>query len=264
MATHIKFLKKSKLRSPILFTGLPGIGLVGKIAVDYLLKELKTEKIGEVYSDSFPPSVHTKGALIELIRDEIFLFKGQKNDFLFLAGPVQPTLDFRMGSAQEHYEFAEQIVKSMKDLGVKQIFTLAGINIGEKRMEKESDVIVAASSKKILDEFDKIGAKVDKKEGLISGAAGLLVGIGQVHGLEGACLMGETNANLVYGDHGAAKKVIELLVKRFGFKVGMSGIAKEAQEIEKAFQQLNKQLQELRERETEEEEKPKGGLSYVR
>lgn len=265
MATHVKFLKKAKLRNPVLFTGLPGIGLVGKIAVDYLLKQLKTEKIAEIYSDSFPPSVHTKTALIELIKDEIFVFRGnKKQDFLFLAGPVQPTLDFRMGSAQEHYEFAEQIVKSMKESGVKQIYTLAGINIGEKRMEKESEVIVAASSKKILEEFEKSGAKVDKKEGLISGAAGLIVGVGQMHGLEGACLMGETNANLVYGDHGAAKKIIELLVKRFSFKVEMSGIAKEAQEIEKAFKQLSKQLQELREREMEDDEKPKGGLSYVR
>lgn len=266
MATRINFLKKKKLNKPILFTGLPGIGLVGKIAVDYLLKQLKTEKIAEIYSDSFPPSVHTKGALIELIHDDLHVFEFKKQHFLLLAGPVQPALDFRIGSAQEHYEFAEQIVKTMKELKVKQVFTLAGINIGDKRMEKESEIVIAASSKKILEEFEKLGCKVDKKEGLISGAAGLIVGLGELQGIEGACLMGETNANLVYGDHGAAKKLIEILVKKFGFKVDMNGIAKEAQNIEKAFQQLNKQLQELREKEMEEEEgeKPKGGLSYVR
>jgi len=46
-------------------------------------------------------------------------------------------------------------------------------------------------------------------------------------------------------------------VKRFGFKVDMSKIEKEASEIENAFTQMVKQLEEN-------DYKPEGGLSYVR
>ena len=42
MPTTIKVLKKKKLSKGIMFAGLPGIGLVGKIVLDYLMKELKT------------------------------------------------------------------------------------------------------------------------------------------------------------------------------------------------------------------------------
>jgi len=258
MATNIVLLKKKALSKPILFVGLPGIGLVGKICVDYLLKQFKTELIGEIYSDSFPPAVHTKAGLVELITDQIFAFKFADRHFLFLAGPVQPALDFRVGSSQEHYDFAEKIVLSMKKLGVKEVFTLAGINIGDKRMETQPNVVVAATSKKLLEEFKALGAKSDQKEGLISGAAGLFLGLAKQHGLEGACLMGETNARLVYGDHGAAKKLLELLIKKFGFKVDMKGIEQEAKNIEAAFERLAAQFEEV------EEKMPPEGPSYVR
>ena len=255
--TKVRFLKQNKFNDAILFTGLPGIGLVGKITVDYLLKQFNAEKVAEITSDSFPPSVHTKGGLVELIKDEIYLYRFKNRDFLFLAGPVQRALAMKNASMAEHYEFAETVISELKKAGLKEVYTLAGINIGEKRMVTEPNVIVAATDEKILDEWKKIGAIYDKPEGLISGAAGLVLGIGKEGGVRGACLMGETNARLVYGDHGAAKKVIELLVKRFGFKVDMSKIEKEASEIENAFTQMVKQLEEN-------DYKPEGGLSYVR
>ncbi|MBN2067613.1 MAG: PAC2 family protein [Candidatus Diapherotrites archaeon] len=257
MSTKVFLQSKKKFKNPVLLTGLPGIGLVGKICVDYFLKQLKTEKIGEIYSDSFPPSVHTKDALVELIKDELHATEHKGRHFLFLAGPVQPSLDFRSG-AIEHYEFAEEIVEAVKKLGVKEVFTLAGLNIGDARMEKQPDVVIAATDKKTLERFTSLGAKADKKEGLISGAAGLILGIAQQQGMQGACLMGETNAKLIYGDHGAAKKLIELIVKAFGFKVEMKGIEREAKNIEKAFEKLAKQFEEA------EEKPPKDGPSYVR
>ncbi len=257
MATKITVLKDVKLKNGVMFTGLPGIGLVGKIAVDYLLKQLKAEKVAEIFSDSFPPSVHTKDSLLELIKDEIYHVSSNGNDFLFLAGPVQPALDVRSPSALEHYEFAEKIAEKAKELGVKEIYTLAGINIGERRMNAEPKIVVAASSKKTLEEFRKLGVKLSKDEGLISGAAGLILGVGKEKGMGGACLMGETNARLIYGDHGSAKKLIELLAKKYGFKIHMGEIEKESREIEKAFTQLSKSLEE-------QEDTGEGGLSYVR
>lgn len=258
MATRVKFLKKAKLKKAVLFTGLPGIGLVGKIAVDYLLRQLKAEKIAEIISDSFPPSVHTKNGLVDLIKDELYHVKSRSEDFLFLAGPVQPALDIRSTSMVEHYEFAQTLVDELGKHGVKEIYTLAGLNIGDRRMVREPNVIIAATNKKILADWRKFGVIADRPEGLISGAAGLILGIAKEEGIEGACLMGETNAKLIYGDQGAAKKIIELLLKKYGFKIDMSKIEKEAKEIELSFNQLAKQF------EGQEEAPPQGGLSYVR
>jgi len=261
LVTKINLLKKKKLNNAVLFTGLPGIGLVGKIAVDYMLKQLKAEKIGEVSSDSFPPSVHTKNSLIELIKDELYHYSYKGKHYLFLAGPVQPSLDVRFGLAHEHYEFAREIVEAVKKMGVKEIFTLAGINVGEKRMNQEPRVVAAATNKKLLADFKKLGAIEGQEEGLISGAAGLILGMALEEGIQGVCLMGETNARLIYGDHSSAKKIIELLTKKFDFKINMDEIGKESKDIEKAFQQLSKQF---REEQKTLEEVPDTGLTYVR
>lgn len=257
MTTDVNFMKEMKFSDAILFTGLPGIGLVGKIAVDYMLKEFKCEKVAEVVSDSFPPSVHTRKGIISLIKDEIYYYSFNDQDFLFLSGPVQPSLDVRMGAMQEHYEFANAIVDSLKQRGLKEINTLAGINVGDKRLVEEPKIVVASTSKKYLDIWKGHGAINDRPEGLISGAAGLILGIGSQKGIDGSCLMGETNAKLIYGDHGSAKKLLEMLTKRYGFKLDMGRIKKEAKEIEKAFTQLSKQFEEP-------EDKPPEGLSYVR
>lgn len=252
----MKFLSDKKFKDAVLFTGLPGIGLVGKICVDYMLKQFKAEKFAEIYSDFFPPSVQTENGLVELIRDEIYYFKNDGRDYLFLAGPVQPTLDAKAGSMENHFEFSRTIVRSMKSRGVVEICTLAGINIGDKRLSQEPRVVVAATSKKKLEEWKKFGAVSDRPVGLISGVAGLLLGLGREEGIEGACLMGETNARMIYGDPGASKKIIEVLMKRYGFKVDLASMDKEAKEIEKAFAELNKQF--------DEPEDTPAHLSYVR
>ncbi|RLG70048.1 MAG: hypothetical protein DRO07_01120 [Candidatus Iainarchaeum archaeon] len=261
MQTTVEFVwKKKKLNKPILFTGLPGIGLVGKIAVDYMLKQFKAKKIANVYSDSFPPSVYIENGVLELIRDELLLYRFKNRDFLFLAGPVQPALDVRFSSLRDHYEFAETIVKTAKALGVKEIYTLAGINIGEARMHRNPNVVIAATDEKILEEFKELGAKINVRGGLISGAAGLILGIGKKHGIKGACLMGETSDKLIYGDHGAAKRLLEILVKRYGFKINMQAIAKEARNIDRAFKQIVAELSARREEIQQLEESP----TYVR
>ncbi len=263
MNTTIEFVwkRKRKLKNGVLFTGLPGIGLVGKIAVDYMLKQFKPKKIANIYSDSFPPSVHVANGLAELIKDELYLYRFKGRDFLFLAGPVQPALDVRYASMHDHYEFASKIVDAVIAIGVKEIYTLAGINIGDARLKRKPRAIVAASDRELLKEFKKLGAKTDMKNGLISGAAGLILGIAAKRGLRGACIMGETSDKLVYGDHGAAKRVLELLIKKFGFELDMNAIAEEAKNIEETFRQIAMELASQAKQEREEDlQRP----SYVR
>jgi uncharacterized protein (TIGR00162 family) len=261
METKIKVLKEVKLNRATMFTGLPGIGLVGKIVVDYLLKEFNAIKIAEIYSDSFPPSVHTRNGVVDLIKDDIYFYSHEDNDYVFLCGPVQPALDLRAGTSQEHYEFARKIVDFSKKIGVGQIYTLAGINVGEGRLGKKPRIICAGTNKQLIDELKADGAVSDQPEGLISGAAGLILGVAKEEGIPGACLMGETTAKLVYGDHGAAKSMLELLTKKFGFQVDMKKIEKESKEIEKAFKQLSKQIEAETKSEGEESDE---SLTYIR
>src|SRR3989338_9172477 len=86
--------KKPKLRNPILIEGLPGIGNVGNVAVDFLIDELKAKKLYEITSHTFTHSVFVnEDNLVELPMIDIYYrkFNGKKNDLILLGGDVQPT-----------------------------------------------------------------------------------------------------------------------------------------------------------------------------
>jgi uncharacterized protein len=268
MLTNIEIIKPLKnLKKPVLFVGLPGIGLVGKIAVDYLVKELtlKPILIGKIYSKSFPPAVHEKNSVLELIYNEIYLYKTKTRDFLFIAGPVQPALGNILNSEQ-HYEFSESISSFAKKQKITEIYTFAGLNIGDKRITNKPKVIGVCTDLKTKDFLEKKKIKnlafQDKnQDALISGVAGLLLGVAyKNYKIPGVCLMGETNSKLTYGDPSSAKQLIEIITEIFKLKVNLKKIDESAKKIEKSFGEISKNLEAL----SQKQEAPTGPNNYIR
>lgn len=54
--------KTPKLTNPLLIEGLPGIGNVGKLAVEHLIDTINAKKFAEIYSKDF----HRKFSLIQM------------------------------------------------------------------------------------------------------------------------------------------------------------------------------------------------------
>ncbi len=52
-----EFCKKPKLKNAIFVEGLPGMGNVGKVVMDFIIDELNARKIYEITSDTFPHTV---------------------------------------------------------------------------------------------------------------------------------------------------------------------------------------------------------------
>jgi proteasome assembly chaperone (PAC2) family protein len=260
MSTRIDIVLKKKLKNPILIAGLPGIGLVGKIAVDYLVSELKAKPVlfAKVYSDSFPPAVHAKNLVLEIIHDEIHVYSSKVRDYLFLVGPVQPVLG-NIPNSQEHYEFAREIASFAKKVGVKEIYTFAGLNIGDQRMKTKPKVACVATDSKTKLNFEKkklstIYFDKDNKDTLISGVAGLLPGIAyQAHKISGACLMGETDSKLITGDPASAKEILEITLKLFpDLNLNLKSIVDSAKKIEESFSKITKDIEKMNQPQKEE------------
>ena len=265
MDTEIKVIKNKKLKKPILFVGLPGIGLVGKIAVDYLVTELKPKSIlfAKVFSNTFPPAVHAKNSVMELISDDIYLYSTKTNDYLFLVGPVQPALN-NIINGEIHYEFSEKLASYFSKIGVKSIYTFAGLNIGDKRIDtKKPKVLVVSTSDKEKSKLQHKKIKnlyfeKDNKDTLISGVAGLLPGIAmEKYKIPGFSLMGETNGKMSFGDHGSAKEILEIIKTLFKLKIDLKKIDVNAKKIKNSFAQITKSIEQINKKES----KP---INYIR
>ena len=120
----IKTGKTPKLNKPILIEGLPGIGNVGKVSVDFVVEEVKATKIFELTSNSMPHSVFVNEQnLVELPTISVYYKKFGRQDFLFVAGDAQPIDEI------SSYEFSHTVLKLLKNFKGNEIITLGGIGL---------------------------------------------------------------------------------------------------------------------------------------
>ena len=226
--------KKPKLNDPLLIEGLPGIGNVGKLAVEHLIDSIKAKKFAELYSKDFPPQVFISSqGTIELVNNEFYYWKAKKKnqrDLVLLTG------DYQGLSSQGQYELVEKILDIAEELGVREMFTLGGYGLGQD--VDEPQVLCAATNRNLVKKMKQFGAVFKKNEpgGGIVGASGLLLGLGQLRGIEGTCFMGETPGYLV--DPKSAKAILKILVKITNLDVNLQALERKAKEIEQIAQQL--------------------------
>ena len=239
--------KIPKLKQPILIEGLPGIGNVGKLAVEHLIDSIKAVKFADIYSKDFPPQVFINSdGTTELVKNELYYWKAKnknQNDLVLLTG------DYQGLSSRGQYELVEKILDIMEKLGVKEMFTLGGYGLGQEI--KEPKVLCATTDIELVKRMKKYGAVFKKNEpgGGIVGASGLLLGLGKIRGLKGVCIMGETPGYLV--DPKSAKAVLKILMKATNVEIKLTALEKKAKEIEQIAQQL-KEMEGIPSEKTEE------------
>ncbi len=221
----IKYCKEPELSNVTLIEGLPGVGNVGKIAADYLADHEKAEKFAEIYSRYFPPQVLIdKEGVVKLVRNELWYLKRKEGDIVFLLGDNQAV------SSEGQYLLAEACLEALDKFDMKYIFTLGGYGIG-KVVEKPR-VLGAATDKDMVKRLKDLGVEFSEDEPAngIVGASGLLLGLGKLRGISGACLMGETSGYLL--DPKSAKIILDVLGKLLGMKIDMSDLDEKVDHLE--------------------------------
>jgi hypothetical protein len=264
MATKIVELEKPKLKNPLFIEGLPGVGNVGRIAAGYLAEELGAKKFAELYSSHFMPFVllHQSSA-VHVLKNEFYYWKATKKgqrDLIILIGDSQSV------DPEGHYEIVEVVLDYLEKIGVKEMFTLAGLSIGEQA--KEPKVIGAVSDIGMIDKYKTYGIDFDagSKVGTIVGAAGLLLGLGRVRGMRSLCLLGETVGFPIIPDHRSAEALLKILIKILKVDVDTSKIEKKIKEMEEFIKKVESVQQRaldqfMKSKTTKSGEKEK--LSYI-
>ena len=228
--TVINLSSKPKLKNAVLIEGLPGVGNIGRVAVGYLIEELKAKKFGDLYSKWFFPFVMLREKYkIHLLKNEFYYWKAKKKgqrDIVFLVGDCQSL------SPQGHYEVTEKILDLAEKVGVTEVITVGGLATGE--LEERGDVIGAVTDEKLLKKFKnlKIDFNAGEKVGYIVGAAGLLLGLWKQRGKNGLCLLGQTAGFPIVTDPKAAEQVLNVLVKILNIKIDMTKLDKKVKEME--------------------------------
>lgn len=217
--TVINESKKVELKNPILIEGLPGLGMVGSIATQYLANQLKAQKIATLYSPHFPYHVivDKKGGA-RLLRGEFYFLKNEtgKNDLIFLTG------DSQAQTIEGQFEVANIILDFAEKNKVKTIITIGGY----RNEVEDSPKVVAVSTNPTLFKKALKAKAISSDSGTpIVGTAGLLIGLAKFRKIDAICLLGETRGYLP--DPKTAKRVIEILQRILKVKVDLKDLDKE-------------------------------------
>jgi len=227
-----------KLKDPIFIEGLPGVGNVGRIAAGYLAEQLKAEEFAELFSPHFLPFVLLhQSSEVHVLKNEFFFWKAKKKD--------QRDLVILIGDSQSidpigHYEIVETTLDFLEKLNVKDIITIAGLNVG--KMDKDPKVIGAVSDVDLIKKYKNYGIDfaAGSKVGTIVGASGLFLGLGKYRGMKGLCLLGETTGFPIIPDPKSAEVVLKALTKILNVKIDMDKIEDKVKEMENFMKKIEK------------------------
>lgn len=247
--TMIKELTEVDLSNPVLIEGLPGLGLVGKIATRYLIKQLNAKKLAHLYSPHFPyfVLVNKKGK-VRLIRGTFYFWKNPEDerDLIFFTG------DSQAQTIEGQYEISDQILTFAEQINSRLVITLGGYRT---EVENKPKVIASATRQEILDKALNAEAVLNSTRNPIVGTAGLILGLSRFkENVDSLCLLGETRGYLP--DPKSAKSVLKILKKMLNLDVDLDDLDKEIVKADQMVSQLRKiekkralQAEELRKEE---------------
>lgn len=233
--TTIEEKMQIKLKDPILIEGLPGLGMVGNIAMQYLIKQLKAKKFAKLYSPHFPYYVIVTKGSVRLLSGDFLFSKNplRENDLMFFTGDSQPQ------TIEGQYEVANYILDFAKRNNVKRVLTIGGYR---KEVKDKPKVVAASTNQDLFKDALRAKAIASPAGNPIVGTAGLLLGLAKFKGMDAICLLGETRGYLP--DPKAAKSVLEVLSNILGIKIDLGGLDSEI----KKSKEVMKRMQEIEER----------------
>ncbi len=244
MVTKIKTIKEFSVDNKPLIVGLPGMGRVGYVSVNYLLSRVGGELVAEVYSTSFPPQLLVgRGGLSTLFVGRIY----DAGKFLVFTGDAQPQ------SPEGQNELCDALLNYLSSKGTLDAVIATAAYVVPEFNEKRR-VFITGNQAEFIEELKNVGGEV-LNEGVITGVNGVIVGWAGYYGIRGAVALGETWSAVVEfdeTDYRAVKAVISLLNKYLNINIDPEPLTSLATVVESRINAAIAQMSRVARRETRE------------
>lgn len=226
--------EEASLDSPVLVEGFPGVGLVGKMAVDHLIASFEMDHYANVYCETIPPVATYQQDTRELVTP-VRLYVDAERDLLALQSdvPISPEAATEFGTCLAGW-FDESEVLPVYISGL-------------PRQTDETPALYGVATDGAADDrLTNAGVDQPAEMGLISGPTGALLAHATEHDTTAVGLVVESNPQLP--DPIASQVVIERGIEPIAdIEVSTEDLSVRAEEIEQARQQLIQRMQQATE-----------------
>lgn len=218
------------LDSPILVEGIPGLGLVGKIAADHLVETLEMPHYASCFCEGLP-EVAVYEPDDARVRPPVRIHAAPEEDLLVLQSdvPISPS------SARE---FATCVTGWFAEHDVFPLF-ISGI----QRYEDDQTRLYGVATGDAASELEAHGLGLPGERGVVTGPTGALLYQAEVQNLNSLGLIVEASPQ--FPDPGAAKQILdEAILDIADIDIDTEVLLERAQEISEARERLAQQMQQ--------------------
>lgn len=242
--TEVHETEKVTLLEPLMITAFSGPGLVGTIALNHVIDELKLTEVAYIHSHHIPPAT----VFVDGILHHPFRIYGGLAGRLVAASCQLPIYERGL------YPVASTLLEWAQSKSVREIVVLDGIptdDIPEKR-----EVVFASEE----DQSRKLQQKglAPIKQGIIGGMSGAILNECLVRDMVGIALF--TQAPTFIPDPGGAEALIKALNEFYGLNVDTKKLVAEETELKKKLQEL---AEAYRQQQAEKSRRSSTGTTYV-
>ena len=225
------------LTEPTLVEGLPGVGLVGKIAADHLVSTFEMDHYANVYCEGIPKAVtyhEDNNQLVTPVR----LYVNTDRDLLALQSdiPISP---------QAAITFADCVSEWFDSESILPVY-LSGI---PREKGSEPADVYGIGINRGIDRLDSLEIPSPNERGLVSGPTGALLAHALEHDQSAIGLVVESDPR--FPDPEAASQLLKQGIEPLAnISVSTDHLVDRAEEIRKAREQLAQQMQQADEEST--------------
>lgn len=227
------------LDAPVLVDGLPGVGLVGKIAADHIIEELDTTYFASVTCDGLP-QVAVHDADSSTVLPPVRLYAATDHNIVVLQSdvPVSRTVAS---------DFAATVTDWIGDTDVFPVY-ISGLPIEDMDVEAVPDLygITTGEDTTTLDDHG-IDAPTDR--GVVGGPTGALLHEAAARDVPGVGLVVESDAQ--FPDPAAARKlIVDGICPIADVDIATDNLVEQSEQIRDQKQRLAQRMQEAGEEES--------------
>ena len=227
-------MQKKNLDGYTFIEGFPGAGLVGPMAINYLIEKLKMENIGYLESDKFPPliSIHDD---VPMHPVRVYISEKLKLVTIFAEFAIPIEMTFELSNTV----YSDIIKKG----GINRVVSISGIPTQQEEVPK--DVFGVASSKKLVkDVIEKNGLK-PIGDGMATGVNAIILGMAMNDSLDDINILVPINPALIDPEY--AVLAIKSMNSILGVDIDTTELDKEAKLVESKVKDLMKKTKETHE-----------------
>ncbi len=225
--------QKANLKGYTMIEGFPGAGLVGPMAISYLIEKMELRYIGHIESDDFPP-------LVAVHRDvpmpPVRVYASDKAKLVTVLAEFAIPLDIT-------YELTNKLYEFIKKNGIARIVSIGGMPAPQQTVALET-VFGIASNDTMRKEVQKAGLK-QIGEGVATGVSALMLMKSASDGTPDISILVPVDPNIL--DPIYAELAIKSLNKLLSLKVDVNELDKEAKEVEAKVRDLIKRGRDVQE-----------------